>query len=443
MAESALEGARCFVIITDSGKFNPSSWAESERLKRAINLGLCTAAIAVLLSCGGNYGSSSSGSSSTTSGIKKRAFVSNNFQNQIDIVNAANDTINTILTTTATGTTQTTLANTINSGAGPAQMVLTADKKLTLVFDQGSNTITVIVNATEANAGQIPLPNFTESFVAAPDSATVYVAVPNAPQTGQTAGAVEVLSATTGTLTNTIPVPRARRLVLSHNGNKLLVFADATDQMWVVDTAAKTATVVTGFDRPVSGVFSSDDSKAYILNCGRECGSTAAPPAPPAKVTELDMATNTPTGRSVDVSAATVGLLDSSGNLYVAGTAAGGGKLDVVNSSSLTVSKSGVAISDGTHTIMKLGANGKLFVGSRTCSSTVQGCLSIFDTAAGSAVTSAAGGGDVTGIEPVSARNVVYVIEGGELVIYDTTTGKPQTTQIDIVGKALDVRVVD
>ncbi len=403
-------------------------------MKRAINLGLCTAAIALLLSCGGSNSSSSSGS--TTSGIKKRAFISNNFQNQIDIINAANDTINTTLTQNANGTTQTTLTNTINTGTGPAQMVLTADKKLTLVFDQASNTIAVIVNATEANAGQIPLPDSTESFVVAPDSTTVYVAVPNAPLTGQTSGAVEVLSATTGALSNTIPVPRARRVALSHNGNKLLVFADATDQMWVVDTTAKTATAVTGFDRPVSGVFSSDDSKAYILNCGPECGGTAA------KVTVLDMASNTP-GASVAVSAATVGLLDSSGNLYVAGTAAGGGKLDVVNTSSLTVSKSGVAISDGTHTIMALGANGKLFVASRACSNTVQGCLSIFDTAAGSAVTSAAGGGDVTGIEPVSSRNVVYVIEGGELVIYDTTTNKPQSTQIDIVGKALDVRVVD
>ncbi|MFI5112112.1 MAG: hypothetical protein ACHP9S_04775 [Terriglobales bacterium] len=403
-------------------------------MKRAINLGLCTAAIALLLSCGASNTSTSS--SGTTSGIKKRAFVSNNFQNQLDIVNAANDTVNTILTTTTAGTTTSVLANTIASGSGPAQMVLTADKTLTLVFDQGSNTIAVIVNATEAAAGLIPLPAPTESFVVAPDNATVYAAVPNVAVTGQASGAVEVLSATNLTLTNTIAVPHARRLVLSHNGNKLLVFADAIDQMWVVDTAAKTATAVTGFDRPVSGVFSSDDSKAYILNCGPECGGTAA------KVTVLDMASNTP-GASVAVSAATVGLLDSSGNLYVAGTAAGGGKLDVVNSSNLTVSKSGVAISDGTHTIMKLGANGKLFVASRTCSSTVQGCLSIFDTAAGSAVTSAAGGGDVTGIDPVSARSVVYVIEGGELVIYDTTTGKPQTTQIDIVGKALDVRVVD
>jgi hypothetical protein len=404
-------------------------------LKRAINLGLCAVAIALLLSCG-NYKSPSTGSTGTTSGIKKRAFISNNFQNQLDIVNAANDTANTILTQSANGTTISVLANTINAGSGPAQMVLTADKTLTLVFDQGSNTIAVIDNATEVAAGVIPLPGITESFAVAPDNATVYAAVPTVAVTGQTSGTVEVLSATNLTLTNTIAVPHARRLVLSHNGNKLLVFADGIDQMWVVDTAAKTATAVTGFDRPVSGVFSSDDSKAYILNCGPECGGTAA------KVTVLDMASNTP-GASVAVSAATVGLLDSSGNLYVAGTAAGGGKLDVVNASSLTVSKSGVAISDGTHTIMALGANSKLFVASRACSNAIQGCLSIVDTAAGSAVISAAGGGDVTGIEPVPARNVVYVIEGGELVIYDTTTSKPQSTQIDIVGKALDVRVVD
>jgi hypothetical protein len=405
-------------------------------LKRAINLVLCTAAIALLLSCGASYSNTPVTGNGTTSGIKKRAFVSNNFQNQLDIVNAANDTVNSILTQNPNGTTTSVLANTITTGTGPAQIVLTADKTLTLVFDQGTNTIDVIVNATEVASGQIPLPAATESFVVAPDNATVYAAVPNVALSGLPSGAVEVLSATSVTLTNTIPVPRAQRLVLSHNGNKLLVFADGVDRMWVVDTAAKTATAVTGFDRPVSGVFSTDDTKAYILNCGPECGGTAA------KVTVLDMATNTP-GASVAVSAATVGLLDSSGNLYVAGTAAGGGKLDVVSSSNLTVSKSGVAISDGTHTIMKLAANGKLFVASRTCSSTVQGCLSIFDTAAGSVVTSAPGNGDVTGIEPVSSRSVVYVIEGGELVIYDSTTSKPQTTQIDIVGKALDVRVVD
>ncbi|MBZ5568348.1 MAG: YncE family protein [Acidobacteriia bacterium] len=402
-------------------------------MKRAIILILCTAAMGLLISCG-NYNNPSS-STTPTSGIKKRAFVTNNFQSQIDIVNAANDTVNTTVTTDLSGASTQTLANTVSTGTTPAQMALTPDKTLTLVFGQSANTISVISNATESLSGQIPLADFTESFLAAPDNTTAYVAVPNAVITGQTSGAVEVLNVVNGTLTDSIPVPRARRVVLSPDGKKLLVFADGTDQMWVIDTSTKTATTVTGFDRPVFGVFSTDNSKAFILNCGPECGGTAA------KVTVLDMATNT-TGASIPVSAATIGLLDGS-NLYVAGTGAGGGKLDVINTSSLTVTKSGVAISDGYHQRIALGSNGKLFIGSRTCNNSAQGCLSIVDTGAGTAVLSPAGGGDVTGIEPISGRSVVYVIEGGELRIYSTTTSQQQATQIDIVGKAVDVKLVD
>lgn len=414
-------------------------------MKRTIILAFCAAALAVLPACStGNLlggGSSNNTSSSSTpksrpSGIKKRAFVSNNFQNQVDIVNAANDTVNTTFATTSTGASVTTLSNTIATCCAPAQMVLTPDKKFTAVFDQTTITISIVTNDTESSANQIPLPDFTESFVAAPDNKRLYVAVPNAPVSGQASGAVEVMDITTAALTDTIAVPRAHRVVLSHNGNRLLVFADNTDQIWVVDTSAKTATAVSGFDRPVYGVFSSDDSKAYILSCGPECGGTTA------KVTVLDMASNTP-GASVPVSAASVGFMDSAGNLYVAGTAASGGRLDVVTTGTLAVSKSGVAISDGFHQLMALGSSNKLFIGSRTCNNSAQGCLSIYDTSGGTVVISPAGGGDVTGIEPISGRNVVYVIEGGELRIYDTTTSQRQATQIDIVGKAVDVKFVD
>jgi hypothetical protein len=51
--------------------------------------------------------------------------------------------------------------------------------------------------------------------------------------------------------------------------------------------------------------------------------------------------------------------------------------------------------------------------------------------------------GDVTGIQPISRRNVVYVVQNGELGIYDTTTDKLQTTQVDIIGQAVDVKQVD
>jgi hypothetical protein len=67
----------------------------------------------------------------------------------------------------------------------------------------------------------------------------------------------------------------------------------------------------------------------------------------------------------------------------------------------------------------------------------------VFDTGAGSAVVDT-NNGDVTGIAPIANRNVVYVIEGGELRIFDTTTSQPSNSAfIDIVGKAVDVKEVD
>ena len=51
--------------------------------------------------------------------------------------------------------------------------------------------------------------------------------------------------------------------------------------------------------------------------------------------------------------------------------------------------------------------------------------------------------GDVTGIQPINRRSVVYVVQNGELSIYDTTTDKLQTTQVDVIGQAVDVKEVD
>ena len=60
-------------------------------------------------------------------------------------------------------------------------------------------------------------------------------------------------------------------------------------------------------------------------------------------------------------------------------------------------------------------------------------------------MNSAAGSGDVTGLQPIDGRSVVYVVEGGELVIWDTTTDAPlpANKQVDIVGQAFDARLID
>src|SRR5581483_6051346 len=224
------------------------------------------------------------------------------------------------------------------------------------------------------------------------------------------------------------------RLVLSNNGGKLLVFPDpraGIDTVTVIDTGSKAVTAtIGGFSRPVFGVFTSDDTKAYIMNCGPECGGAAADANGNTSVSVLDMTANPPAiTQSVVVSAATVGLLNG-GSLYVAGTPPGAdcagsppgltcGRRNVVNTSNLTVSTTGVVISDGFHDRMVSTSNNRVYIGARTCtniqassSASARGCLSIFNTSSNTAVVPPTFG-DVTGIAPIMGRDVVYVVQQG------------------------------
>ena len=81
----------------------------------------------------------------------------------------------------------------------------------------------------------------------------------------------------------------------------------------------------------------------------------------------------------------------------------------------------------------------------------VRGCLSIFNTTSGDVVIPPRIG-NVTGLQQITGRNIVYVIQNNVLGIYDTTTNKLQVTpsngnnndgQIDIVGQPFDVKLVD
>lgn len=386
-------------------------------LRRAAGAVFSFSLICSLLAGCGGY--SSNQTQTPTSRITKRAFVSDSFDGSLHIEDAQNDVES---------------ASRITTGRQPGAMLLSPDRKTTLVFHAGENTLGIVDNTTESLTARIALPGASESFVLLSDNKTGFAAVRNS-------GVVVVFDTSSPTATSQIAVPLARRLVLSHNGNKLLVFSDESDTLTVIDTAAKTASApIAGFSRPVWGVFSSDDSKAFILSCGPECAGAA----PSASVTVLDMSTSTP-GASVNVSAATIGLLDGS-NLYVAGTQNGAGKLDVIDTGSLTATVSAVAISDGFHQRIALASNNRLFIGARTCTNLAtlpnSGCLSIYNTSSKTAKVDNANG-DVTGIQPISGRNVVYVIEGGELRIYDTTTDAQQTKQIDVVGQAVDVKEID
>ncbi|HYY70572.1 MAG TPA: hypothetical protein VE734_12655, partial [Terriglobales bacterium] len=279
----------------------PTAW------KRAVAfISFCT--VLGLSGCGGG-----AGNVTRTSGLTKRAFVSDDIDGTLHIEDAQMDAEPGF---------------TISTGSQPGTMALSPDKSLTLVFNGGSNTLSVISNSSESVLGTISLPRVSASdldivgsvqsrYVSMSDNTVGFVAIPNCPPGScvgnvNTINAVEVLDLKTNfNVTASIPITHpGRTLVLSPTGAKLLVFSgagDNEDTLSVIDTATAkgtmpaTAAIALGmsdcvaaalpvncFDRPVSAVFSTDATKAYVLNCGPECGGTTA------SITVVDVMASSP-----------------------------------------------------------------------------------------------------------------------------------------------------
>ncbi len=340
----------------------------------------------------------------------------------------------------------------------------------TLVMSPRDHKLGVVDNVTEAIVGSFTLPGTSESFFVWTDNRSIFIAIPSAPITAQAPGVIEQLDSSSGTVTATVPIPSARYLVPSPDGNQILVFSNNADTVVLITpsllgAAGQPSSVVQctsvqvppcilphTFDRPISAAFDASGSTAYVINCGPECGGTTA------GVSAVNMnATGDPAQVVIatrSVPAGTTALLQGA-QLYVAGTPIGTvGSLSVLNlatgfsnvdcTSATLVDCQTFPITDGYHDRIQMGSNGQLFVGSRFCTSA--GCLSIFNTIS-SAVIQPSTGGDVTGIEPIPNRNEVYVCQGGLLRVYDTTTDAleniPTIGQPNILGQAIDVKAVD
>jgi hypothetical protein len=443
------------------------------------------------LSCG-----SSAPSSQRTSGLPYRAFVSNNVSAGsgsagVYVVNALSDVRPGVAP--------------IAAGNNPGMMVLTPNLGLTLVFSgigtqASDNQFTVINNASEAAVGHFPLPGLTESFVSAPDSSAAYIALPTASVVGQSPGLVEAISLNSGTFIGEVDVPSVHYLSINNTGNRLFGFSDNSDSIAVITPSnigipGQTAvTYIAGFDRPVWAFFSPDDTTAYVLNCGAECGGTQAS----IQKVDLTLTQCVPTGGvcpAVNVPAATVAMLSAS-TLYLAGTPYSGGVrsqpctgqatqattcglLTIFDLNSMSVVNTApIIITDGYHTRMAFGANGQLFIGARTCTeitppipapagAETRGCLSIYNTLTTAVGSAPPGGvlippanGDVTGLQPIGkrannpnlAQQVIYVVQGGSLNIYDLTIDaleyNPNNPNnpgkiSNLVGQFIDVKTVD
>jgi hypothetical protein len=361
----------------------------------------------------------------------------------------------------------------IAAGSSPGLMAISPDRSTVLAFDSGSNSVEVANTQTEKQIGSIALPGPTISMLAL-TTGSGYAAVPSAPFTaGPPPGAVEVLNLTGGGIAATLSVPGAQTVVASPAGNYVLAFSDDSDVIAViypllVNVSSPDMATVQGCAgcRPTYGVFSSDGSTAYILNCGPECGGAAAT----ASVQTLNM-TTLALGPPVPVDGATIGWLNGS-TLYVAGNSPSNfactgettaattcGRLDVLDVGSMSVT-GGVPITDGYHYRIDLSVNGQLFIGSHTCTNLgnvnnpqgeVRGCLSIYNTTNG-AVVIPPDNGDVTGFQSFTTRDVEYVAEGGNLRVYNTLIDSllietldniTETGTIVITGYVIDVRAID
>ena len=383
------------------------------------------------------------------------------------------------------------LQGAIFAGNAPGMMVVTPNRNLTLVFSPSGNNLALVSNSGETAAANVTLPGFTESFVVSPDSQIAYAAVPTAPLVGQSPGAIELVNLSSGAINSQIFCPPGLQatpvcvegnvpvtynlpyhfLSIGNSGNRLLAFSDNSDMVAVVTpanigTTNPVISFVGGFDRPVAAFFNSSDTTAFIVNCGAECGGTQA------SVQTLDLTQTPPVaGPPSAVPAATVAVV-SGATMYLAGTpipdpdplpctgqttaATSCGLLTVFDLTSMNVINTApIVITDGYHNRMALGANGRLFIGAHNCTEfppsvppqsgeEVRGCLSIYNAQTG-AVVIPPDSGDVTGIQPIAGRTVVYVVQGGELRIYDTATDQliANKKQIDIGGQAVDVKTID
>ena len=394
-------------------------------------------ALLVLLlcvACGSNnyYGYVSP---SATSGFKHRIMVTNSYNGAVTIVNADNDQV---------------YGRTISTSAGAQVMAEAHDGSFTLIYANLADQLFYIDNTIEDISGSnISLPGDVQSLAVIAGNTTAITASRNAPVNGEPNGAIYILDLTNRVIRNVIPVPLVRRIVSNHAGTAVLAFADNTNTAYVLNLTTNVATPIADpngvLDRPVNAVFASDDTTAYIFSCGAECGGTQA------KVTAVN-ATSGALGNTVAVSGATVGAIDSSGNLWVAGSPNGSGMLQSISTSALAAGNATpstpVAIADGYHQVMAFTDDSRLYIGSANCTNIVdqngngvQGCLSIYNTS-NQSVVKAAATGDVTGIQPIIGRHLAYVVQGGALIIYDTTKDAPRqpvTTQIDIIGQAYGI----
>ncbi len=388
-------------------------------------------AVLTMAACGGG----TNPNAPQVSNIANAAFISNSYSGNLQLVNTQNDTTAySQQTTNSSGQiVQGTPVDITFEATTVTYEVLNPTKANTLVYDPVTFVLYIVDNTVQTENGSLPLNGPAPMAAYSPDGTKVYAPVPSGGVSNSHPGLVQVWNSSTYVNTANYPVAGASAVAPSPNGTYLLVFSSNSDAMTVINLSASpvTYTSVSGLARPVNAFFSSDGNTAYVINCGPECGS-----GNPASVAQVNIPSATITA-TVPVGGASVGLLNGT-TLYVAGSPVPPGTtstFDAVDISNMTrITANSVPISDGFHTTMALAQNHKLYIGANQCSNTTVGCLSVVNTSNYTADAGLPPRGAITSLLAIANRNVVYAIEGGLLVIYDTTTDQPQQTQIIFTG---------
>jgi hypothetical protein len=411
--------------------------------------------------CGGG----SSNKDKPQSGLKNRVFVTDYFAGTLNILNAKEDKVS---------------SSSQFLGSNPTTIYPSPDGKTSLIYNSAGPTLSVVKNSTEVVQFTVGFTRATDSIALAGDNKSGFAAERNTTVQGFPSGAVQAFNYSDNSVATYFPVPNARFVAVDHSGKHLLVFSDLPTNMgssplvwsayWVdltnVDytkTIQDLATVVSGvsLNRPVAAFFSSDDTKAYVLECGTECGGSS-----PAGVTELTISGNSITAsRSVASPAsgsaqwgARLGLLYNATTLWLTGSPQGtGGSAVAIDLTTMTagtphvycgtgVSPCDTGMGDGTKILMRQ-LNNKIFIGSKDC--TTSSCLTVLDPAAntttlGKPATAANPNlGDVTGATYIGFRNIYYIIEGGQVYKYDANYNQVPVNNFDLSGALYDALYVD
>ena len=357
----------------------------------------------------------------------------------------------------------------------------------------GPGTLTTINYGTESSAGAVGTYSAIAGSVAATaDGQRVY-------STQETTGQLLVLDNTTGAqyalnLPNVYKVAANQgdtvALAMVRNSNTLYrvikLNANQAQPPGFVDCQPYVLPVycvvpVPGtYDRPVDAYFSLDGTTAYILNCGPECGGTAAGLSllQESQLTIYTIPTSLPypsvqSGTVLVPGGVTTALSDGT-TLYVAGQQLQpdglfAGVLSAVNQATNTVTGA-YSISDGYHSKLLFADDNTLWIGSQQCGNGERAklgqnynCLTRFDTSAHTAsiIPNVTPGGattvpypnennnqyyygDLTGLCWVQSLHKVYTAYGGQIHAFQTADGTEiNNYYITVQGTALDVAYMD